>query len=132
MVRSIFVTPLGTALLLIAVVAAAPTAASVVAFVLYSALQWMGSTACYTLLMNAVPETDRSAASAMTMFCNSLGSACAASAAGALLVHFHYAPVLLTMALGEVALAILFRFALQDRTRPVAVSPGFCARGATE
>lgn len=132
MMRSIFVTQLGTALLLIAVVAVAPPAVSVVAFVLYSALQWMGSTACYTLLMNAVPEADRSAASAMTMFCNSLGGACATSVAGALLVRFHYAPVLLSMAVGEAALAILFQFALQDHSRQAAVPPGIYARGATE
>jgi MFS family permease len=132
MLRSIFVTQLGTALLLIVVVSASPPGWSIAAFVLYSASQWMSSTAIYTLLMNAMPEADRSAASAMTMFCNSLGTACAASAAGALLVRFHYAPVLLVMAFLEVALAILFRLLLRNRARSLAAPQTFCAESVTD
>jgi predicted MFS family arabinose efflux permease len=82
--------------------------------------------------MNAMPEADRSAASAMTMFCNSLGTACAASAAGALLVRFHYAPVLLVMAFLEVALAILFRLLLRERARSLAAPQTFCAESVTD
>jgi len=132
MMQSIFVTQLGTALLLIAMVAAGGPGWSSAAFVGYSAAQWMGSTAIYTLLMNAMPEVDRSAASAMTMFSNSLAAACATSAAGVLLVRFHFAPVLMTMAFLETALAILFRLLLRERCRSTAVPQAFYAESAMD
>lgn len=125
MLRSIFVTQLGTALLLIAVVSAGWPGWSVAAFVAYSATQWMSSTVIYTQLMNVMPEADRSVASAMTMFCNSLGTACVTSGVGALLVRFHYAPVLLAMAFLEATLAILFHLLLRDRPQRPAVSETF-------
>lgn len=107
MLKAILVTQLGTALLLFGLVAG-QHAWCLAAFVMYSATQWMCSTAAYTLLMNSISEPDRSAASAMTMFANSLVTACATSAMGALLVRFGYAPVLMSMAALEAAVAILF------------------------
>lgn len=122
MLRSIFVTQLATALLLIVLVSAGPLAGSVTAFVAYSATQWMSSAVIYTLLMNRIPEADRSIAAAMTMFSNSLLIACVTPAVGALLVRFRYAPVLWAMAFVEAALAIGFQLLLRDRrqTRPAA------------
>ncbi|HEX4005806.1 MAG TPA: MFS transporter [Acidobacteriaceae bacterium] len=127
-----FVTQLGTALLLVGLVLAGAPAWAAAAFVLYSAAQWMSSTAIYTLLMSAMAEADRSSASAMTMFCNSLGTACATSAAGALLVRFHYAPVLAGIAVLQAALAILFRRLMQDRRRSLALAPALPAGGITD
>lgn len=132
MMRSILVTQLSTALLLVTMVAAGPPAWVFAAFILYSATQWMSSTACYTLLMNRVPEPDRSAASAMTMFCSSLAGAGATSAAGLLLVRFHYAPVLLAMALVEAVVAILFQILLRHHRPRVAMAAGLIAESVTE
>jgi MFS family permease len=132
MLPSILVAQLGTALLLMVVVAPGQPTLSVAAFAAYSATQWMGSTAMYTLLMNAMPERDRSTASAMTMFCSSLGTACATSAVGTLLVRFHYAPVLLAMALVEAALAVLFNLLLRDHRRNSSVSQALCSESVMD
>jgi MFS family permease len=126
MMRAILVTQLGTPLLLIAVVSAVRPGWSVAAYAAYAATQWMSSTTIYTLLMNAIPEVDRSVASAMTMFSNSLAIACATSAVGALLVRFHYTPVLLVMACLEALLAILFQVLLRDRRARPVVTQALC------
>ncbi len=132
MLKAILATQLGTGLLLIGLVAG-QDAWCLAAFVMYSATQWMSSTAIYTLLMNVIPEADRSAASAMTMFSNSLMTACATSAAGALLVRFHYARVLTSIAALEAALAILFWLLMQPRRQSLTVSEAaFCAGSVTD
>lgn len=130
--RTIFMAQAATALLLAVVMAAGRPAWSVAAFVAYSATQWMSSTAIYTLLMNVMPEADRSVASAMTMFCNSLATACITPAVGALLVRFHYAPVLAAMAFFEVVLAILFRLLPRDHRTGIPVHQPLCAETATD
>jgi len=132
MMKAILATQTATALLLIGLIAPLQSGWSVGAFILYSATQWMSSTVIYTLLMNAMPEADRSAASAMTMFCNSLAIACATSAAGTLLVRFGYGPVLAGMALLEAALATLFRVLLGDRRPRLKVRQPFCAESVTD
>lgn len=130
MLRAIFATQMGTALLLMGLLLGQP-AWCIVSFVLYSATQWMSCAMIYTLLMNAMPEGDRSAASAMAMFCNSLMAAWAASAAGALLVRFHYERVLMSMAVLEAALAILFWLLMRDRRQSLTV-PTLCADAITD
>lgn len=132
MLRSILATQLVTALLLATMVLAGGPGGSVASFVILSATQWMGSTAIYTLLMNTMPEADRTSASAMTMFCNSLVSAGATSAAGALLVRFHYTPVLLAMALLLAAIAIVFPLLLRDRRSSASAPQPLCADGVTD
>jgi uncharacterized BrkB/YihY/UPF0761 family membrane protein len=68
----------------------------------------------------------------MTMFANSLAIAGVTSAVGALLVRFHYVPVLLAMAFLEAALAILFQLLLRDHRRSRAIPGTFCAEGAMD
>jgi MFS family permease len=132
MPKAILATQLGTAILLMGLVAG-QHAWCLAAFVMYSATQWMSSTAIYTHLMNVIPEADRSAASAMTMFSNSLLTACATPAAGALLVRFHYAPVLTGMAALEATLAILFWLLMQPHRGSLAVAQAeYCAEIATD
>jgi len=131
MLQSILITQLATALLLIAMVVSGGPGWSAAAFVVYSATQWMSSTASYTLLMNAMPDVDRSPATAMTMFSNSLGSVCAVSAAGMLLDRFHFAPALLAIAILEAATAILFQLLLRDRRGPRS-RPALCAETAMD
>jgi MFS family permease len=132
MLKAILATQLGTALLLIGLVAG-QHAWCLAAFVMYSATQWMSSTAIYTLLMNVIAEADRSAASAMTMFANSLMTACATSATGALLVHFGYTSVLMSIAALEAVVAILFWLLMQPR-RGSSTTPeaALCAESITD
>lgn len=132
MMKAILASQLATALLLFGLVAPVAPAAAVAAFILYSATQWMSNTVMYTLLMNAMPEADRSAASAMTMFCNSLGTACATSIAGALIVHFSYGSVLASLALLEAVLAILFRTLLDNRRSRFQTPQALCIESLTD
>lgn len=132
MLKAILATQLGTAFLLIGLIAGRH-AWCIAAFVMYSATQWMSSTAVYTHLMNVISTEDRSAASAMTMFANSLATMWAASVAGALLVRFDYAPVLTGLAALEAAMAILFWLLLQPRRAESDDSPAvLCAESATD
>ncbi len=121
MLKAILVTQLGTALLLVGLLVG-QDAWCIAAFVIYSATQWMSSTAIYTLLMNVMPEADRSAASAMVMFSNSLLAACATPVAGALLARFRYTPVLTGMAALEAALAIVFWLLMEPRRGSLTVT----------
>jgi MFS family permease len=131
MLRSIFLTLLGTSFFLIALVAAGAPGWSVAAFIAYSATQWIATAAIYTHLMNEMPEADRPVAAAMTMFSNSLAIAGVTPLVGALLVRFHYPPVLLAMALLEAALAIAFPLLLRDRRNHPAPET-LCAEAATD
>ena len=84
--------------------AAQPSAdAAVVAYAAYMAFQWMSEPGLNTLLMNHVPEGERSGASAFMYLVAFSAQALAALAAGALLVRFGYGPVLL----GAAAIAIV-------------------------
>jgi hypothetical protein len=48
----------------------------------------------------------------MTLFCNALAGSVATAAAGILLTRFGYPPVLLSLAIVALAIALLFRFLL--------------------
>jgi predicted MFS family arabinose efflux permease len=81
-------------------------------YLTFSAALWMSSPALYNLLMNETPDAERSAAAAMTLFCNALAGSVATAAAGILLTRFGYPPVLLSLAIVALAIALLFRFLL--------------------
>jgi MFS family permease len=90
---------------------------TVVLYLVYSAAQWMSAPGLYNLVMNETPDSERSAASAMTMFCNALMASLATAAAGVLLTRFGYAPVLLGLALAALAIALVFRFNVAPLTQ---------------
>lgn len=83
---------------------------AVALYLIYSAAQWMSAPGLYNLVMNETPDSERSSASAMTMFCNALAASLATAAAGVLLTRFGYPPVLLALAFTAVVIALLFRF----------------------
>jgi MFS family permease len=81
-------------------------------YLTFSAAVWMSSPGLYNLLMNETPDAERSAAAAMTLFCNALAGSVATAAAGILLTRFGYPPVLFSLAIVALAIALLFRFLL--------------------
>lgn len=90
---------------------------AVVLYLIFSAAQWMSAPGLYNLVMNETPDSERSAASAMTMFCNALMASLATAAAGVLLTRFGYPPVLLGLALAALAIAFAFRSKVAPLTR---------------
>lgn len=90
---------------------------AVVLFLSFSATQWMSSPGLYNLLMSKVPDGERSAASAMTMFCNALLQSFATAAAGILFVQFGYPRVLMGIAGLALTVAMLFRYVVAPADR---------------
>jgi MFS family permease len=83
-------------------------------YLTFAAAQWMSSPGLYNLLMNETPDAERSAAAAMTLFCNALAGSVATAGAGILLTRFGYPPVLFSIAIVALAIALLFRFLLKE------------------
>jgi MFS family permease len=80
---------------------------AVALYLSFSATQWMSTPGVYNLLMSKVPEEERSSASAMTMFCNSVLQSAAMAGAGILLVRFGYPRVLFGIAVSALVAALL-------------------------
>jgi MFS family permease len=83
----------------------------------FSTLQWMSSPLLNTLLMNRVPDEDRSTAAAMMMFCNALLGSGATAIAGSLFVSFGYPRVLVGIAILAGVAAGLFRLLVGKNER---------------
>jgi len=77
-------------------------------FIAFTAIQWMSTPGLENLLMSGVPDEDRSTASSMMMFCNSLVAAGATSGAGILFERFGYPRVMLGISALALAAAIVF------------------------
>jgi MFS family permease len=123
LINGIVVTQLATALSLALLAAAHHEGLAIVLYLSFSAAQWMSSPGLYNLLMNETPESERSPASAMTMFSNALVSSVATAGAGILLTRFGYAPVLLGISGFALTIAVLCRILLMPRPASGAVSP---------
>jgi predicted MFS family arabinose efflux permease len=81
---------------------------AIVSYLMFSAMQWMGSPGLYNLLMSRVPDRERSSASSMTMFCNALLASAATSGAGIMYVRFGYPHVLIVISALAALAAMLF------------------------
>jgi MFS family permease len=81
-------------------------------YLTFSAAQWMSSPGLYNLLMNETPDAERSTAAAMALFCNTLVASIATAGAGILLTRFGYPPVIFSLAVMAMVIALLFRFLL--------------------
>jgi len=68
----------------------------------------MSSPGIYNLVMSRTPERDRSAAAAMTLFCNAVLQSGATALAGILFTQFGYPRVLLGIAVFALLTALLF------------------------
>jgi predicted MFS family arabinose efflux permease len=81
--------------------------AAVSVYVAYAAFQWMSEPRIFSLLMNRVSPSERTAASALNFLVISASQAIAAAAAGASFVRFGY-PAVLSVTSGVALTAALF------------------------
>jgi predicted MFS family arabinose efflux permease len=112
LVRGIVATQILAAVVLAVMAGARNAHLAVTLYLTFSAAQWMSSPGLYNLLMNETPDAERSAAAAMTLFCNALVASVATAGAGVLLTRFGYPPVLFSLAAVALTIALLFRFLL--------------------
>lgn len=108
LIKGITVTEVAAAGLLFSLASTRNEGLAIPIYLAFSAAQWMSSPGLYNLLMDRTPDADRSAAAAMTLFCNSLISSVATAGAGILLTRFGYRPVLAGLALAGLVAALLF------------------------
>jgi MFS family permease len=110
LMNGILVTQLAAAMTLGLLAAAHGQALAIALYMTFSAAQWASAPGLYNLLMDCLPDADRSTGAAMTMFTNALCGAGATALAGALFTRFGYPPVLLGLAVAATGVAMLFRF----------------------
>jgi MFS family permease len=120
LVNGIVATQVATAAALGCLAGAHNRGLAIALYLSFSATQWMSSPGLYNLLMDKVPDEERSSASAMTMFCNALLQSCATAGAGILFAQFGYPRVLVGIAALALTVAFLFGYlvAPSDRRLP--------------
>lgn len=97
-------------------------------YLAFAAAQWMCTPGLYNLLMNETPDEQRSAAAAMTLFCNALAGSIATAGTGALITRLGYKPVLLGIAAIALVTALLFHLLIVPQQRnPGEKRPSLCA-----
>ena len=110
LVNGIVVTQVSTAIALLCLGATHNAQLAILAYLGFSAMQWMSSPGLYNLLMTETPDRDRSMASSMTMFCNAVLGSAATAGAGALFVRYGYPFVLAGVAALALIAAAIFRY----------------------
>jgi predicted MFS family arabinose efflux permease len=108
LVKGIAVTQLVAAMLLLSMAGARSGKLAIALYLIFSAAQWMSSPGLYNLLMDKTPDEDRSAAAAMTLFCNALIGSAATAGAGVLFTRFGYPHVLMGISAMAFLAALLF------------------------
>jgi predicted MFS family arabinose efflux permease len=112
---------LATAVALISLAITAGPIWAAIGYSGYMMSQYMSEPGMFTLLMEGVRAGERSSASALNFLVSFTGQAIAAAAAGWLLAHYGYPPVIVGAAVICGAAALLFRSLLAD-PRPNAPS----------
>ncbi len=77
-------------------------------YLAFFGMQWMSSPGMYNILLSSVRAENQSAASSMTLFCNSLVGAISTAAAGILFTRFGYPHMLVGIAVLAVVAATVF------------------------
>jgi MFS family permease len=112
-----------TAIALLGLAAAVRPLWGAAAFAGYMMFQYMSEPGMFTLLMEGVPDGERSSASALNFLVSFSGQAIAATIAGWMLARFGYPPVLAAAAAICVVAALLFRVLLAPK-KPDAPAAG--------
>ncbi len=120
--RSISGMQYATALALIALAIAGGPVWAAAGYAAYMMFQYMSEPGLFTLLMEGIAENERASASALNFLVAFSGQAIAAAAAGHLLTHFGYPPVMIGAAIICAGAALLFRVLLAKRQLPVSLS----------
>jgi MFS family permease len=98
LMNGIVATQMATALILAALAGTRSEGIAVILYMTFSAAQWVSAPGLYSLLMNEIPDAERSTAAAMTMFSNALAGSAATATAGVLFTRFGYPPVMFGLA----------------------------------
>ena len=93
---------------------------AIVLYLIFSAVQWMGSPGLYNLLMSRTPDSERGTSAAMTLFCSAVVSSAATAGSGALFTRVGYRPVLLGIAALAVVVALVMRFMILPQPNELA------------
>ena len=112
-----------TAMALAGLSAAASPLGAGLAFAAYTMSQYMTEPGMFTFLMDAVPEEERSNASALNFLVAFTAQAMVAAVAGRALAHFGYPPVLTAAAIICALAAVLFGVLLARPKLPVPAVP---------
>ena len=113
LVRAIVWMMAATALGLSGLAAEPSVAAVVAAYACYMGFQWMSEPGLNSLLMNNVAPREQSGASSLNYLVAFAAQAAAAFAAGPLMAHFGYPPVLAAAAVLSLTAATLFKLLLE-------------------
>jgi MFS family permease len=108
MVKGIVLAQVGTALFLALIGATRMIPAAVGFYLAYNAMLYMCTPGIYNLLMNRIPESERSTASAVQNLSGAICQAGTQALTGLCIVQFGYRPVLMTNALFALGAAALF------------------------
>ncbi|HEY1648817.1 MAG TPA: MFS transporter [Terracidiphilus sp.] len=119
LMNGISATQAAAAVVLASLAAAHNQTLAIALYMTFSAAQWASSPGLYNLLMNEVPDAERSSAAAMTMFSNALSGSIATALAGTLFTRFGYPPVLWGLALTGFGVSLLFRFLVPCSEKPI-------------
>ncbi len=122
LMNGIVLTQMSAALVLAALAGAHSQGLAVALYMTFAAAQWASTPGLYNLLMDSLPDAERSTAAAMTMFTNALSGAGATALAGVLFTRFGYPPVLLGLAAMAAAVTLMFR--VLTPVRKIAASRG--------
>jgi MFS family permease len=98
LVRGILAIQLTTMLSLAGLAWSHNTSITVILYLAFTTVYWMGSPALYNLLMNQAPDSQRSYTAAMALFLNTLASSGTITLAGSAFSRFGYTVPLLTLA----------------------------------
>jgi predicted MFS family arabinose efflux permease len=123
LVPGIVATQIATAAALACLSASRDVRLAVALYLSFSALQWMSSPGLYNLLMSRTPERDRSAAAAMTLFCNAILQSGATALTGMLFTQFGYPRVLVGIAGFATVVALLFGCLVAPAARRASAQP---------
>jgi MFS family permease len=94
-------------------------------YLVYSGVQWMTGPGIYSLLMDNIPEEERSTASAIQNFSGAICQAATAAVTGTCIVRFGYGSVLLGNAAAALVASMLFIVLLGYGLRRSARPPSF-------
>ncbi|UWZ82270.1 MFS transporter [Occallatibacter riparius] len=108
LVKGIVIAQIGTALFLALIGATTMPRAAVGFYLAYNAMLFMCSPGIYNLLMNRIPESERSTASAVQNLSGALCQAGTQALTGICIVQFGYRSVLLSNAAFAIGAALLF------------------------
>ena len=128
LVTGIMYTQVATAIALAGLARSHNVPLTVVLYLSFTAFHWMGGPGIYSLLMNRVPEGERSTASAANSLVTSLCQAIASAVSGAAYVDFGYPAVLMGIAVIALLAALLFWALLRDThdSNAIAIAPVEC------